>query len=94
MAVTLTQSPNIPFDQAYGPNAVTLSGIPVDPVTGVITADKYVLRIYRNGTLIADLRQSPNGQALAIFDIQNTLQNFVSPSPNDIEQTGLFGSDL
>ena len=94
MAVAILQSPNIPFDQAYGPNPVTLTGIPVDPITGLLAADKYVLQIFRNGTLIADLRQSPNSQALAIFDIQNTLQNFVAPSPNDIEQTGLIGDDL
>jgi len=94
MAVTISQSPNIPFDQAYGPNPVTLTGIPVDPVTGLLAADKYVLQIFRNGTKIADLRQSPNSVALAIFDIQNTLQNFVAPSPNDIEQTGLIGADL
>jgi hypothetical protein len=94
MAVTLEQSPNLPFDQAYGPNPVTLSGIPVDPITGIPTADKYVLRIYRNGELIADLRQSPNRLARAIFDIQNTLQNFVSPSDSNIEQTGWIGADL
>ena len=94
MAVAILQSPNIPFDQAYGPNPVTLTGIPVDPITGVLQAQKYVLRIYRNGTLIADLRQSPNSQALAIFDIQNTLQNFVAPSPATIEETGYAGLDL
>ena len=94
MAVAILQSPNLPFDQAYGPNPVTLTGIPVDPITGVLAAQKYVLRIYRNGTLIADLRQSPNSQALAIFDIQNTIQNFVAPSPSDIEQIGYLGNDL
>ena len=94
MAVAILQSPNIPFDQAYGPNPVTLTGIPVDPITGLLAAQKYVLRIYRNGTLIADLRQSPNSQALAIFDIQNTLQNFVAPSPSDIESTGYNNNDL
>ena len=84
MAVILTQTPTLPFDQAYGPNPVTLSGIPTDPITGVITADKYVLQIYRAGQLIADLRQTPNSQGVAIFDIQNTLQNFVAPSPNSV----------
>jgi len=94
MAVTLTQTPTLPFDQAYGPNPVTLSGIPTDPITGVITADKYVLQIYRAGQLIADLRQTPNSQGVAIFDIQNTLQNFVAPSPNYVEQIGYIGNDL
>lgn len=94
MAVTVEQGPNIPFDMAYGPNPVTLKGIPTDPVTGVITADKYVLRIYRSGTLIGDLRQSPNRQGRAIFDIQNTIQSQVAPSAPNIEETGYIGSDL
>ena len=94
MAVILTQTPTLPFDQAYGPNPVTLSGIPTDPITGVITADKYVLQIYRAGQLIADLRQTPNSQGVAIFDIQNTLQNFVAPSPNNVEEIGYIGNDL
>ena len=94
MAVTISQSPSLPFDMAYGPNPVTLSGIPTDPQTGVITADKYVLRIYRLGTLIADLRQSPNRQGRAIFDIQNTIQSQVAPSAGNIEQTGYIGNAL
>lgn len=95
MAVTATQTPNIEFDQAYGANPVTLSGIPTDPVTGVITADKYVLRIYRIGSnLIADIRQTPNQSGKAIFDIQNVLQNFVAPSTPDIEQVGYIGDTL
>ena len=94
MAVTITQNPTLPFDEAYGANPVTLSGIPTDPVTGVITADKYVLQIWSQGTLIADLRQSPNTNAVAIFDIQNTLQNFVAPSVNNIEEKGWIGDPL
>ena len=94
MAVSLLQTPHLPFDQAYGPNPVTLTGIPTDPITGVITADKYVLQIYRAGQLIADLRQTPNGVGNAIFDIQNTLQNFVAPSINSVEQTGYIGDTL
>ena len=42
MATTLLQAPQLPFDQAYGPNPVTLTGIPFDPITGALTADKYV----------------------------------------------------
>lgn len=94
MAVTILQSPALPFDQAYGANPVTLTGAPVDPNTGVITADKYVLRIFRAGQLVADLRQSPNAVGNAIFDIQNVLQNFVSPSANDIEEIGFVGVPL
>ena len=92
------QVPNKPFDEAYGPNPVTLSGIPYNDATGAITADKYVLQIYRgtspSGTLVADLRQSPNAQGLAIFDIQNVLQNFVAPSPNNVEEIGEVGPPL
>ena len=94
MAVLINQTPNTIFDQAYGPNPVTLSGIPVDPITGILLANKYVLQIYRNGELIADLRQTPNRVARAIFDIQNVLQNFVSPSINSVEQTGFIGDSI
>lgn len=94
MAVSLLQTPSTPFDQAYGPNPVTLTGIPTNPITGAITADKYILQIFRAGTKIADLRQTPNAVGNAIFDIQNVLQNFVAPSPNNIEETGYIGGDM
>ena len=94
MAVLINQTPNTTFDQAYGPNPVTLSGIAVDPQTGVLIADKYVLQIYRNGELIADLRQTPNRLARAIFDIQNVIQNFVAPSINGVEQIGYVGNSI
>ncbi len=94
MAITITQQPSSPFDQTYGPNPVTVTGIPVDPITGVPIADKYVLQIWVNGGLVADLRQSPNRNAMAIFDIQNTLQNFVAPSKDNIEELGYFGPEL
>jgi len=89
MSVTLLQTPSTPFDQTYGPNPVTLTGIPTNPSTGAISADKYVLQIFRAGTMIANLRQTPNSVGNAIFDIQNVLQNFIAPSPNNIEETGL-----
>ena len=94
MAVTLFQTPNLPFDQVYGPNPVTLTGIPTNPITGAITADKYVLRIFKLGRLIADIRQTPNREGNAIFDIQNVLQTQVNVSPNNIEETGLIGNPL
>ena len=94
MAVSLLQTPSTPFDQAYGPNPVTLTGIPTNPITGVITADKYILQIFRAGQKIADLRQTPNAVGNAIFDIQNVLQNFVAPSPNNIEEVGFIGNDM
>ena len=93
--IQITQAPQIPFDQAYGPNPVTVEGIPYESTTGAIVADKYVLQIWRNNTeLVADLRQSPNAQGVAIFDIQNVLQNFVAPSPNNVEQIGYLGNDI
>jgi hypothetical protein len=94
MPVTLQQQPASPFDQTYGPNPVTLTGAPVDPVTGVITSDKYVLQIFRGGQKIADLRQTANAVGRAIFDIQNVLQNFVAPSPNNVEEIGYLGDEL
>jgi len=92
--IVFQQQPSIPFDQAYGPNPVTVAGMPVDPITGIPQADKYVLQVVVNGAIIADIRQSPNRSGVAIFDIQNTLQNFVSPSKDNIEELGYFGLDL
>jgi len=92
--VTITQTPTQPFDQAYGPNPVTLDGMPVDPGTGVFISNKYVLQIWRLGELIADIRQSPNRAGDAIFDIQNVLQNYVKPSKNSIEETGWIGDNI
>ena len=92
--IIIDQYPTEPFDQAYGPNAVTVKGLPTDPVTGAFTAQKYVLQIWRSGVMIADFRQSPNASAVAIFDIQNTLQNYVSTSKDNIEETGYIGTDL
>ena len=92
--IQITQTPQITFDEAYGPLPVTIEGIPYDDTTGIIQAEKYVLQIWRNGQMIADLRQSPNASAAAIFDIQNTIQNFVSPSPNNVEEIGFIGVEL
>tara|TARA_R110002124_G_scaffold193913_2_gene361084 strand:+ start:6546 stop:7991 length:1446 start_codon:yes stop_codon:yes gene_type:complete len=80
MAVTVTQQPYRPFDMAYGANTITLNGI-------TPSQQKYALQITVVGqsTPIADIRQSPNRYARAIFDIQNILQTQVQPSPNDID---------
>ena len=87
MAIQLVQSPAQPYDMAYGPNPITLSGI-------TINEDKYVLQLFINGLLIADLRQAANSVNKAIFDIQNVLQNYIAPSPNNVEQLGFYGNDL
>lgn len=90
MAITLTQTPSTPFDQVYGANPVTLAGIgTISPLP-----NKYVLQILRGGQVIGDVRQAPNGIGNAIFDIQNILQNFVAPSPNNVETTGYIGTKL
>ena len=80
MAVIVTQVPNLIFDMAYGANPITLSGI--DP-----TDDKYALQIFvvGNAIPIADIRQTPNRQGRAIFDIQNILQTVVGPNVKDID---------
>jgi hypothetical protein len=89
MAVTILQRPTVKFDQAYGPNPVTLTGL-------TTSEDKYVLQILAadNITILADVRQSPNKIGNAIFDIQNILQSFARPSIPNIEQTGYIGTDM
>ena len=76
----LIQKPETPFDMAYGTNPITLSGIGVND-------SKYVLRIFVLGQTdpIADIRQSPNRQGRAIFDIQNILQTQVQPTKSNID---------
>ncbi len=80
MAITVLQQPSSPFDMAYGANPITLGGIGV-------TEDKYALRITIIGQTdpIADIRQTPNRQGRAIFDVQNVLQAYVGPLPNTID---------
>jgi len=90
MAITLTQTPSTPFDQVYGANPVTLAGLStISPLP-----NKYVLQILRGGQVIGDVRQAPNAIGRAVFDIQNILQNFVAPSPNNVETTGYIGTRL
>ena len=80
MAVSVTQQPYRPFDMAYGANTITLNGI-------TPSQQKYALQITVVGqaTPIADIRQSPNRFARAIFDIQNILQTQVQPTINDVD---------
>ena len=76
---TIIQTPG-EYNLGYGINPVTLSGI-----TG--GQDKYVLQIRnRLGTTTwADVRQTPNAQGRALFDIQQILQNLLNLSPVGIE---------
>jgi hypothetical protein len=79
--VTLLQTPS-DVNLAYGPNAVTL--------TGITTGDKYVLQVQtQSGNVLADIRQTANREGNAIFDIQNILQTYVKTNPINIEQHGI-----
>ena len=80
MAVNIEQTPYRPFDMAYGANTITLNGI-------TPSQQKYALQIFIVGqtTPIADIRQSPNRYARAIFDIQNILQTQVQPTINNVD---------
>lgn len=85
MAITLSQNPG-EINQAYGVNAVTLSGI--------TNEDKYVLRIKNQaGDVVADVRQTPNRYGYSIFNIQNILQTYVKPGDTDIDSIGIAGSN-
>ncbi len=90
MAITITQAPSLPFDMGYGANPITLNGI--NTITPL--PDKYALRIYIVGQAdpIADIRQSPNRFARAIFDVQNILQSQIGPSNYNID--GLNASSI
>ncbi len=89
MAITIQQTPKLPFDMAYGANPITLAGI-------TTSEDKYALRVYvlGNPNPIADIRQTPNRVGRAIFDIQNILQAYVSPTKNNIDALGVTGLGL
>ena len=89
MAITITQNPAQPFDMAYGANPITLNGITPNE-------DKYALRIYIVGQAdpIADIRQTPNKIAMAVFDIQNILQALVGPAKNNIDGLSVTGNPM
>jgi len=86
MAIDVIQTPNqitaYGWDMAYGANPITLSNL--SSITG---GDKYALRILAlgNPTPLADIRQTPNRQGRAIFDIQNILQAYIGPQVNTID---------
>lgn len=82
---TLVQSPNN-FEMAYGPNIYTLTGIGTDI--------KFVLQLWDGppavgaSALLATLKQSPNSNDRAIFDVQNVLQSYVAVGGPDIDELG------
>ena len=80
--ITIAQSPQTPFSFAYGPNPIVLDGLSIN-------YDKYVLKVYRFGSnvAIADVRQAPNTNGMAIFDLRNIIQSQVGPIESEIEST-------
>ena len=79
MAVTLTQNPG-DYNLAYGANAVTMQGLPQGAL-------KYVLQVW-DSTLtqkLADIRQTPNQEGRAVFDIQQILQSYLEGSNSTLE---------
>ena len=80
--ITIAQSPQTPFSFAYGPNPIVLDGLSIN-------YDKYVLKVYRFGSnvAIADVRQAPNTNGMAIFDLRNIIQSQVGPIEPEIEST-------
>ena len=79
--VTLLQTPGS-HNLAYGPNAVSLTSIPV-------SSDKYVLQLWDPSVPVkfADIRSNRNASGNAIFDIRNLIQAYIAPSATDIETT-------
>ena len=78
MAVSITQDPGA-YNLAYGHNALTL--------TGAAVGTKYVMQIWDSGLTnkLADVRQTPNMDGKAIFDLQNILQSYIHGSKKDLE---------
>jgi len=84
MAITNSLTPGS-YNMAYGQN---LFGF-----TGLVSEDKYVIRVKDGATVFADLRQGPNPSNDAVFDIQNIIQSYVSPSVYYIERLGQHDKD-
>lgn len=70
MAATIAQQPN-KNNVAYVPNVWTLSGIG--------SADRYVLTITINGSDVATFKQPANPAGVAHFDISKVLQSYLQP---------------
>ena len=79
--ITITQAPSDVFNWAYGPIPITLDGLSIN-------YDKYVLQVFPFGsnTPVADIRQAPNTNGRAIFDLRNILQSQVGPIESSFEE--------
>lgn len=78
--ITIEQAPSDLFNFAYGPVPITLDGLSIN-------YDKYVLQVFPFGSNIpiADVRQAPNTNGRAIFDLRNILQSQVGPIEANFE---------
>lgn len=71
-------------------NIVTLTNIISEP-----TAVKYILQITKpTGEIISDIRQTPNAEGVAIFDIQNILKSIVGTVPQATPELGFIADGL
>ena len=84
MAITHHDIPvqNPWFNTAYGNNYVALEGLTVE--------QKYAIRILQGGNVLADLRQGPNGEGTAVFDIRNVVQSLIGPGDYVCDTPGMF----
>ena len=68
---TLSSQPN-QWNLAYAPNVYTLSALGL--------ADRYVLRVVIDGTVVATFKQPSNPSGVAHFDVSKVLQSYLEPS--------------
>ena len=70
MAAVLTQQPS-EWNMAYAPLVFVMSGLG--------SADKYIVYVEVNGQNIATLRQPENPAGVGIFDVSNIIQAYLEP---------------
>ena len=70
MAASIAQQPN-KNNSAYVPNVWTLSGLG--------SADRYVLEVEIDGTVVSTFKQPANPDSVAHFDVQKVLQSYLEP---------------
>ena len=68
---SIAQQPN-KNNSAYVPNVWTLSGLG--------SADRYVLEVEIDGTVVSTFKQPANPQSVAHFDVQKVLQSYLEPA--------------
>ena len=68
---TIAQQPN-ETNSAYVPNVWTLDGLG--------TADRFVLEVEINGSVVSTIKQPANPAGVAHFDVQKILQSYLEPT--------------